>query len=125
MCLRFHSALILGAALSVSSLAHAKTPAKSTPEPAKVKTPAPSPSSASAVAQAQAIFSYCESVDPHSIAKYIVLQALVLSGDSPIQILADERTEAYRSEFNTIRGELSAIPVSTGVASCRSAIAGI
>lgn len=124
MCLRFDSALILGTALSVSSLAHAKTPAKSAPEPAK-QTQSPSSSAASAMAQVQAILSYCESVDPHSIGKYVLLQSLVLSGDSPAQILADEKSETYRSEFSSIRAELAAIPVSTGITTCRSAIEGM
>jgi len=119
MCLRFPTALILGTVLTVSALAHAKTPVK----PAPVQNPAPSASSASGIAQVQAIFSYCERVDPHSVVKYVLLQSLILSGNSPAAIVADERSAAYRSEFNTVSAELAAIPVSTGVATCKSAIA--
>jgi len=123
MCLRFPTAYILGTALAVSSLAHAKTPSKPTPEPIKV--PAPSSSSASGLAQVQAIFSYCESVDPHSRVKYVMLQTLLLSGDSPAGILADEKSAAYRSEFSSVTAELAGIPATTGVVICRSAITGL
>src|SRR5215472_704710 len=122
MCLRFPTALNLGTVLTVSSLAHAKTPIK---PPSPVQNPAPSPSSASGVAQVQAIFSYCERVDPHSVVKYILLQSLILSGNSPAVIVADEKSAGYRSEFNTMSAELAAIPVSTGIATCKSAIAGM
>jgi hypothetical protein len=125
MCLRFSTGLILGTVLAVSSLTHAKTPEKSTPAPAKTQSPAPSSSAAGGIAQVQAIFSYCESVDPHSAGKYVLLQALILAGNSPAQILADEKSSAFRSEFNSTSAELAAIPVSTGITTCRSAIAGM
>lgn len=100
MCLRFPTLLILGTFLAVSSLAHAKTPAKSTPAPAKAQ--APGPSTANGIAQVKAIFVYCESVDPHSAGKYVLLQSLILAGNSSAEILVDEKSAAYRSAFNTI-----------------------
>ena len=121
MCLRFSATLIMGAALAVSSLTHAKTPEKPIPGPSKP--PAPSSSSETGLAQVQAIFSYCESVDPHSASKYLQLQSLVLAGNSSGK--NDDKNAAYRSEFSTISAELARIPVSTGVASCRSAITGM
>jgi hypothetical protein len=114
MRLRFSTTLIMGAVLAVSSLAHAKS--NSTPAPAK----APNPSSSSGLAQVEAIFSYCESVDPLSAAKYRKVQSHVLSGYSD----SDDKNSAFRSEFSAFSAQLATIPKSTGVATCRIAIVG-
>lgn len=117
MCLRFPTAIIMGTVLTVSSLAHAKTSDNSKPASPNSSS---SSSSSTELAQVQAIISYCESVDPQSVVKYRKLQSLLLSGNS-----GGDKSAAYRSESNAINVSLSAIPVSTGVAACRSAITGM
>ncbi len=123
MRLRFSTSLIMGAVLAVSSLAHAKTPVKSNREP--VKGPeVPLTASFSGLAQVEAIFSYCESVDPHSAAKYERMRNLVMSGQSTGKG-DDGRSSTLQSELAGIEAQLFQIPVSTGVSSCRTVIAGL
>lgn len=116
MCLRFSTALITGAVLAVSTLAHAKTQPKTTPGPANVPAPAATP--ATGLAQVQAIFLYCELVDPHSAANYQRMQKVVLSGSS-------SGGGAYLTELGTMAAALAKVPVSSGVSSCRTVIAGL
>jgi hypothetical protein len=122
--LRFSAALITGAVLTVSSLAHAKTPIKSTPAP-QVLSPAASTSTASGIAQVETILSYCESVDPQSLAKYERLRNLVLSGYAPSVISNNKKSAAYQSEVEAFGAALAQIPVSTGVSTCRAGAAKI
>ena len=122
MCLRFSAALITGAVLAVSTLAHAKTQPKTTPAPAN--TPAPAATPASGLAQVQAIFSYCELIDPHSAANYERLRKVVISGNSSGGS-GDDKSAAYLTELVTMAAALAKIPVSTGVSSCRTVIAGM
>ena len=121
MRLRFSATLITGTVLAVSSLAYAKTQPKPTPAPAK--TPAPPGSPATAVAQVEAIFSYCELVDPHSAAKYQRMRNVVISGHSSES--GDDRSAAYLTELGEIGAQLLKVPVSTGINSCRTVIAGL
>ena len=123
MCLRFSVTLITGTVLAVSTLAHAKTPLKTTPVP--LKTPASPALSPSALAQVEAIISYCESVDPLSSGKYKQLGNLVLSGQSSNQMGDDEKGGAYQSELGVMAAALARVPVSAGVSSCRAGIAGM
>jgi hypothetical protein len=102
-------------------LAHAKTQPKSTPAPASATSAA---AEASALAQVQAIFSYCELVDPRSAGKYERVRKLVLSGNSS-EIGNDERSSAYRTELGVMAAALGKVPVSTGINSCRTVIAGM
>ena len=122
MCLRFSSVLITGAVLAVSTLAHAKTQPKPTPAPAKPPAPATTP--ASGLAQVQAIFSYCELVDSHSVAKYERMRKVVLSGQSS-ESGDDEKSAEYRTELGVMAAALAKVPLSTGVGSCRTVIAGL
>lgn len=121
ICLRFSAALITGAVLTVSSLAHAKTPPK-TATPPNLPPPA-SANTASGIAQVQTILSYCESVDPQSTAKYEHLRSLVISGYAPSVVSVNEKSAAYQFEVDVIGAALAKIPVSTGVSTCRAGIA--
>jgi hypothetical protein len=123
MCLRFTTILIAGTVLAVSSLAHAKTPSKSTSAP--VKTQAPSTLSASGLAQVEAILTYCQVVDSHSSGKYQRVRSLVLSGHSSGEINGDERSAAYLSELKVIGAQLFKVPSSAGISSCRTLITGL
>ena len=107
--------------MAVSSLAYAKTQPK--PTPAQAKTPAPASSPATGLAQVQAIFSYCKLVDPHSAPKYQRMQNVVISGHSSGG--GDDRSSAYLTELGVIVSELLKVPVSTGISSCRTVIAGL
>lgn len=121
MCLRFSVTLITGTVLAVSTLAHAKT----TPAPAVIKSPAPPALPVSAMAQIEGIISYCQSVDPHSSAKYKQLGDLVLSGQSSQLKSDDEKGAAYQSDLSAVRAELAKIAVSKGVSTCKAGIAGL
>jgi len=121
MCLRFSSALIAGTVLAVSSLAHAKTPLTTTAAPATK--PALSASQESGLAQVEAILTYCEVVDPLSLARYQQWRKLLTSGNS--EIADEQESAAYVSELRTTGGSLAKIPVSAGVSSCRSLIKGM
>jgi hypothetical protein len=123
MSLRFSVTLMMGAALAVSSLAHAKTAVNPTPQTGTASTP--STLSASGLADVQAIITYCVVVDPHSAAKYERLLSVVTSGHSSSEISIDQKSAAYRSELITIGAELLKIPASTGASTCKAAIVGL
>jgi hypothetical protein len=69
------------------------------------------------------ILSYCESVDPQSLAKYEHLRSLVSAGYAPTVLSNNQKSAAYQSEVGVFGAALAQIPVSTGVSTCRAGVA--
>ena len=118
MCLRFSTALITGAALAVSSLAHAANPGTNPPSK---KQPAPAPVGLSALAQVETILSYCETSDLHSASQYQEALKNILRDNSGGDDGSNSTSGAAKA---ALEAQLSKIPVSTGLSACRNFLAG-
>ena len=139
----FLAVLITGTVLAVSSLAHATTPGKATTVSVPAKTsgsavsssvksssaPVPlstinSPISIDGLAKVEAILSYCSTVDPTDAGKYGQALSNITAGHSLAEIRNDQSSSRYVSVLGGLNAQLTALPVSTVVASCKNFLAG-
>jgi hypothetical protein len=149
MRLRFSEALIMGAALAVSSLAHAtalpkatttSVPAKTVPAKtsgsavsSSVKsssTPATlttinSPITIDALAKVEAILAYCGTVDKTNASQYSQALSNITAGHSLAEIRNDQSSSRYVSTLGSMNAQLAALPAGTVVTSCKNFLAGL
>jgi hypothetical protein len=109
MSLRFSTALLTGAALAVSSLAHAKS--------------APvAPITIESLARVEGVFSYCATIDPKSATQYHQILNTIISGHSTPEISDDQKTSRYKYAMGVADSNLAKLPVSTVLSACRNAL---
>jgi hypothetical protein len=144
MRLRFSVALIMGAALAVSSLAHATALPKATTTsvPAKTSgsavsssvkpsgtpvtlTPIISPITIDGLAKVEAILAYCGTVDQTNAAKYGQALSNITAGHSLAEIRNDQSSTRYVSTLGSMNAQLAALPAGTVVTSCKNFLAGL
>jgi hypothetical protein len=143
MSLRFSAALIMGAALAASSLAHATTPGKATTASVPTKatgsaisssvrsssTPSvfhsiSSPITIDSLARVEGILSYCATVDPTDAAQYRQALSNIISGHPSSEIKDDQSSTRYVYALGLLDTEIAKLPVSTVVSSCKTFLAG-
>ncbi len=144
MRLRFSAALIMGAALAVSSLAHATALPKATTTSAPAKTSGSavsssvkssgtpvtlttinSPITIDGLAKVEAILAYCGTVDQTNAAQYSKALSNITAGHSLAEIRNDQGSARYVSTLSTMNAQLAALPVGTVVTSCKNFLAGL
>ena len=144
MRLRFSAALIMGAALAVSSLAHATALPKATTTSVPAKTSGSavsssvkssstpvtlttinSPITIDALAKVEAILAYCGTVDQTNAAKYSQALSNITAGHSLAEIRNDQSNPRYVSTLGSMNAQLAALPAGTVVTSCKNFLAGL